>query len=117
MLFYTIINIFITLLENVNKSRTSAGSLSLNIIIVIKQKPSKPASKQTATSKTQQPVNKSSKRRRHSTCASVNSGKMIVTTVLCSFGAPDMRCRSSDELTGSRPQHQCNMLFLCCYLS
>jgi hypothetical protein len=30
MFFYTIINIFITLLENGNKSRTSAGSLSLN---------------------------------------------------------------------------------------
>jgi hypothetical protein len=29
MFFYTIMNIFITLLENVNKSRTSAGSLSL----------------------------------------------------------------------------------------
>jgi hypothetical protein len=29
MFFYTITNIFITLLENVNKSRTSAGSLSL----------------------------------------------------------------------------------------
>jgi hypothetical protein len=31
MFFYTIMNIFITLLENVNKSRTSAGSLSLNV--------------------------------------------------------------------------------------
>jgi hypothetical protein len=29
MFFYTIMNIFITLLKNVNKSRTSAGSLSL----------------------------------------------------------------------------------------
>jgi hypothetical protein len=32
MLFYTIIKLFITLLENVNKSRTSAGSLSLSIL-------------------------------------------------------------------------------------
>jgi hypothetical protein len=31
MFFYPIMNIFITLLENVNKSRTSAGSLSLRI--------------------------------------------------------------------------------------
>jgi hypothetical protein len=30
MFFYTIMNIFITLLENVNKSRTSAGNLSLS---------------------------------------------------------------------------------------
>jgi hypothetical protein len=30
MFFYTIINVFTTLLENVNKSRTSAGRLSLN---------------------------------------------------------------------------------------
>jgi hypothetical protein len=30
MFFYTIINIFITLLENINKSRSSASSLSLN---------------------------------------------------------------------------------------
>jgi hypothetical protein len=30
MFFYIILNIFITLLENVNKSRTSAGSLSLS---------------------------------------------------------------------------------------
>jgi hypothetical protein len=30
MFFYTVVNIFITLLENVNKSRTSAASLSLN---------------------------------------------------------------------------------------
>jgi hypothetical protein len=29
MFFYAIMNIFITLLENVNKSCTSAGSLSL----------------------------------------------------------------------------------------
>jgi hypothetical protein len=29
MIFYTIKNIFIPLLENVNKSRTSGGSLSL----------------------------------------------------------------------------------------
>jgi hypothetical protein len=30
MFFDTIMNIFITLLENVNKSRTSAGGLSVN---------------------------------------------------------------------------------------
>jgi hypothetical protein len=30
MFLYTIMNIFITLTENVNKSRTSVGSLSLN---------------------------------------------------------------------------------------
>jgi hypothetical protein len=29
MFFYTIMNIFITLFENIHKSRTSAGSLSL----------------------------------------------------------------------------------------
>jgi hypothetical protein len=34
MLFYTIMNIFITLLENVNKSRTCAGSLSLKRLIL-----------------------------------------------------------------------------------
>jgi hypothetical protein len=28
--FYTIMNLFITLLENVNKSRTSANNVSLN---------------------------------------------------------------------------------------
>jgi hypothetical protein len=31
MFFYTIINIFITCFENVNESRTSAGSLSLTL--------------------------------------------------------------------------------------
>jgi hypothetical protein len=31
MFFYTITKLFITLLENVNKSRTSAGRLSLNM--------------------------------------------------------------------------------------
>jgi hypothetical protein len=30
--FYTIMNLFITLLENVNKSRTSANNVSLNLI-------------------------------------------------------------------------------------
>jgi hypothetical protein len=30
MFFYTIMKLFITLLENLNKSRTSAGKLSLN---------------------------------------------------------------------------------------
>jgi hypothetical protein len=30
MFFYTIMTLFITLIENVNKSRTSAGRLSLN---------------------------------------------------------------------------------------
>jgi hypothetical protein len=30
MFFYTVMNIFITLLENVNNSHTSAGKLSLN---------------------------------------------------------------------------------------
>jgi hypothetical protein len=30
MFFYTIMNLFITLLENVNKSRTSANNVSLS---------------------------------------------------------------------------------------
>jgi hypothetical protein len=35
MFLYTIIKPFITLLENVNKSRTSAGRLSLNVMWLI----------------------------------------------------------------------------------
>jgi hypothetical protein len=35
MFFYTIMNIFVPLLEKVNKSQTSAGSLSLTKIIYI----------------------------------------------------------------------------------
>jgi hypothetical protein len=35
MFFYTIMNIFITLLENINKSCSSAGSLSLIFILIL----------------------------------------------------------------------------------
>jgi hypothetical protein len=35
MFFYTIMNLIITLLENVNKSQTSAGRISLKIKIKI----------------------------------------------------------------------------------
>jgi hypothetical protein len=34
MLFYTIMKLFITLLDNVNKSRTSAGRLSLSLAVL-----------------------------------------------------------------------------------
>jgi hypothetical protein len=34
MFFFTIMNIFITLLENVNKSCTSAGSISLSYVFI-----------------------------------------------------------------------------------
>jgi hypothetical protein len=55
MFFYTITNIFITLPENVNKSRTSAGRLSLKPTTIITNRKivrAQPAAQHTLIQKT-----------------------------------------------------------------